>query len=343
MKKRNSLLDVMKGIGILLVVIGHVSSNSILNRWIYSFHMPLFFFISGILYFLSTKVDSKTFLRKKFQGLLIPYFIFSLITFLYWVVIERHLRGDMNISIGHQILEMFISQGGDINHQYNVVLWFLPCLFMMELTFDCIYKNFKNHKSLFGLMILFSIAGYLLIKFCEFRLPFSIDTMCVSILFYGLGFIVAPFIDTISLVFNKHKIISILVFIILSVIISITYQGCNLNNNYYSNYVLFYIFGIIGILFMICLATLFKENKLLLFLGRNTLVLMCIHEPLKRIMIIIVSKISKIPTELLRGNIFGILFITAILMMVMYPIIIIINQYFPFMLGKPYKRIKKEV
>lgn len=60
-RMRNSQLDILKGIGISLVLVGHVSRNGVLNNWIYSFHMPLFFFISGALYYLSKKVDSKSF------------------------------------------------------------------------------------------------------------------------------------------------------------------------------------------------------------------------------------------------------------------------------------------
>ncbi len=47
--KRLNYIDVAKGIGMLLVVIGHCS-NTIANQYIYSFHMPLFFIITGILY-----------------------------------------------------------------------------------------------------------------------------------------------------------------------------------------------------------------------------------------------------------------------------------------------------
>ena len=41
--ERLSWLDVLKGIGIILVVIGHVYSNRTVFNWLYSFHMPLFF------------------------------------------------------------------------------------------------------------------------------------------------------------------------------------------------------------------------------------------------------------------------------------------------------------
>lgn len=49
-KERLSWLDVLKGIGIILVVMGHIYSNSIIFNWLYSFHMPLFFFSAGCVY-----------------------------------------------------------------------------------------------------------------------------------------------------------------------------------------------------------------------------------------------------------------------------------------------------
>ena len=47
--QRIQYIDIAKGIGILLVVIGHcINSLSFLGKWIWSFHMPLFFVISGL-------------------------------------------------------------------------------------------------------------------------------------------------------------------------------------------------------------------------------------------------------------------------------------------------------
>ncbi len=339
-KKRNLQLDVLKGIGILLVIIGHISSNGILNRWIYSFHMPLFFFISGVVYYLSNQVDVKTFFKKKFRGLIVPYLIFAIITFIYWGAIERYLRDSREISVGNQFLEIFISQGGDESHEYNVVLWFLPCLFMMEIIFDWLCKKFKTNKGLIISIVLFAVVGYVISKFCSIRLPWSLDTMCVAIPFYATGFFVAPHLDKLNVHTIKYKWIYSLSLTILSGIISMTYGGSNLNNNYYANYLLFYVVGGIGILFMIVISNIIGERKSLLFLGTNTLIIMGIHEPLKRIMIIVVSKLSRIPVDILRSNVVTILLVTVILIAIMYPAIIIINRYFPFMLGRRRKLIK---
>lgn len=50
MKNRNNVIDIMRAFAIIFVVIGHCSNDSFLNRYIYLFHLPLFFLISGYLY-----------------------------------------------------------------------------------------------------------------------------------------------------------------------------------------------------------------------------------------------------------------------------------------------------
>ena len=47
---RLSWLDILKGIGIILVAVGHIYLNEKINHWIYSFHMPLFFLAAGWVY-----------------------------------------------------------------------------------------------------------------------------------------------------------------------------------------------------------------------------------------------------------------------------------------------------
>ena len=74
MKERYKELDLMKGIGILLVYLGHtfnlsgLRENSLflyLYRMTYSFHMPLFFFISGLLSNTDKELDLKKFYKKE--------------------------------------------------------------------------------------------------------------------------------------------------------------------------------------------------------------------------------------------------------------------------------------
>jgi fucose 4-O-acetylase-like acetyltransferase len=74
MPKRIEYLDVARGIGILLVVLGHNDFGAIsafFHRVIYSFHIPLFFFLSG--YFINTSLSFFDYFKKRFHSVLKPY------------------------------------------------------------------------------------------------------------------------------------------------------------------------------------------------------------------------------------------------------------------------------
>lgn len=75
MNSRISYLDILKGFGIIFVIFGHVTHNHILREYIWNFHMPLFFFISGLLH--NSTVIFKEFLKKE-----LSQFIFHIYYFL---------------------------------------------------------------------------------------------------------------------------------------------------------------------------------------------------------------------------------------------------------------------
>lgn len=84
--KRNRYIDTVKAVGIFLVILGH--HQTIFTQYIYSFHMPLFFFLSGI--FHKNYNSYRNFFEKKIKLLIIPYFFFAITLFLFWLVIARH-------------------------------------------------------------------------------------------------------------------------------------------------------------------------------------------------------------------------------------------------------------
>ena len=89
--KRIEWIDIAKGIGIILVVLGHclrddmrINSSFIdfLYQLIYSFHMGLFFSISGYLYGSKRKQNSKNYLRMQLKKLIIPWLVYSAIIYI---------------------------------------------------------------------------------------------------------------------------------------------------------------------------------------------------------------------------------------------------------------------
>ena len=103
MGTRNPIYDVMKGIGIILVLIGHIPPGNGLFHIIYSFHMPLFFIVAG--FFASTAKIDFGMLKKYASRLLLPVLATMLL-----VIILSPLHyftdGNLHYSIA-QILSLF--------------------------------------------------------------------------------------------------------------------------------------------------------------------------------------------------------------------------------------------
>ena len=138
MKKYYEEVDILKGIAIILVIIGHAiivfPINLLEIEWcnnlytfIYISHMPLFFLISGFCY--SYKNNLKEYLTKKIQRILIPYLIFSFIDLLPRILLTQFVNRPMNAIDG--IKRIFL-EGGEY--------WFLYSLFCIFLFMPLIYK-----------------------------------------------------------------------------------------------------------------------------------------------------------------------------------------------------------
>lgn len=115
----------LKGIGIILVVLGHTTRNTELSSWIYHFHMPLFFFLSGV--FFSPTIQG---LVKRVRQILIPYLIFGVLSFIYWRFAEMRFRPlPENFDANMHFFDLFWQTE---QFRFNVPLWFLPCLAIVQ-------------------------------------------------------------------------------------------------------------------------------------------------------------------------------------------------------------------
>lgn len=168
----------LKVIGIIAVVLGHIASP--LGTFIYSWHMPLFFIISG--FFINIESDCKTFLFKNFKRLLIPYFIFCFIG----IFVEEFKRELLNrdpLDIINTIKNMFLfMDSGALSGHYGQVLWFLPTLFFSKIMFFLLMKFIRNTFLILLLcFVLFVLSFHL-------ELFFSLDESMNVVIFILIGF-----------------------------------------------------------------------------------------------------------------------------------------------------------
>lgn len=156
--QRQRYLDVAKGIGIILVVIGHcipdastlegISNKNfaVLFSVIYSFHMPLFFFISGYLSkILYTTADRISSLKKKFERLMIPYFFVGICYLPMKLTFSKFANRPFDLS---DLPKIFLGVNPDGE------LWFLYVLFVTSATLIF----FGNRINTAGLILLFVSA-----------------------------------------------------------------------------------------------------------------------------------------------------------------------------------------
>ena len=169
---RKDWIDIVKGIGIALVVIGHTRlARGFLCDWIYSFHMPLFFIMAGFCFDESRYPDWKSYFIRKLKALFVPYIILSLfviafMSFLYWG------KDPQFETIA--LLKNMLS-GGTIG-----AFWFICVLFQVELLFAIIVRTFFQLKiQILVCVISFSIATSL--QGC--RLPYFLMSRFYRFLF----------------------------------------------------------------------------------------------------------------------------------------------------------------
>lgn len=143
-QKRWDFLDMAKGIGIFLVVLGHIEYiGEGTLKWIFSFHMPLFFMVGGVLFRLKKEEErpfSET-LFKRVRGILIPYISFSL-ALLTMAVLDFFLKLPHHPSVSKRM----IARGAvDTFTGYGVhILWFLPAYFLAMLLFYLLVRTLKK-------------------------------------------------------------------------------------------------------------------------------------------------------------------------------------------------------
>lgn len=132
--KRLDYIDFAKAFGMLLIVWGHIRLGDWSNAFVYAFHIPLFFFLSGMVFSKKRYPDFKSFLLKRVNSLIKPYIVFSVLTWIVWAAFSYVTHANVD-SYWMPLAETFIAQGSGGFLLHNVPLWFVTCLFVVEIIY----------------------------------------------------------------------------------------------------------------------------------------------------------------------------------------------------------------
>ena len=163
--KRIPWIDNGKAIAISLVALGHMQSIYIVNEIIFSFVMPAFFFLSGVTFERSSKAPFAELLRKKLRSLVVPYFGFSAILFLFWLLVRRNFG--LSYQTDASVLDVVIQILCGTNSTFFVTpLWFLTCLFMVELCFWGLLRLKKKMLMIILIAVLY-VPGLIYVTYMD--------------------------------------------------------------------------------------------------------------------------------------------------------------------------------
>lgn len=208
-KERNELLDLLKGFAILLVVLGHAVQYNLpktydshpIFRVIYSFHMPLFMFISGYVSSFSFKGSMGTILSR-LRTLMLPFwswFFFSY--FFYWAIHYNQL---------HQL--------PDFNYKFFALLrnptrglWFLWVLFFNYLILYLSLKITRKH----AVIVLFVVYVFINIINVYFKPVGGMESIGWYLLFFLSGYALKQYNVVDTNFFRRLCYLSLLAFPVL--------------------------------------------------------------------------------------------------------------------------------
>lgn len=316
-------IDVLKGLGIIMVVLGHLKPYEILRTHIYSCHMFIFFFASGLLF----KADENIFkhIWKRIKRLLFPFLVWNYIG----QFAEFFYDGT---SIEELFSQMFMLDG---MIGWNAPVWFLLASFWIDLLYVLIHR-FLTKKSVLAVSIAAFWFAFSLAKF-EIIYPLGLQYVPVGMAFFCLGAWCrkAEIKEKLENGIFKNYFAYVLM---LALLLTLNYVfGVKYNDMIsvfkikYSNYMLTIIAGIAGVFFYWFITIKMKDSWFLANLGRNTLIILCTHYFLLRNLAY--TSLNTIGLDLwnFQSSVKAIL-ITAIMLMlytIVTPLLGLIRKYIP--------------
>ncbi len=289
--KRLDYIDALKGFGIILMVLGHMHFGyNVPHHYIFGFHMPLFFLVSGYLYKRPARMADG--IKQKAKGLLVPYFIIGLGYFCFWAI--------YNYAPGYDwpaMLKAVLWESVD-GLPVESALWFLMVMFWAWLIYALIDRFVPQTWTRVFLIVLISSVGALWSYVIPFRLPWGLQDAFAVQMFFLFGHAYRKWEESGSGVVRSwerlgagRKICFLLVGILIDGIF-IGYNGSvNIRLGVYPGFVLTYFNALLATWLWAELITCLMTNRVLakvpgyVFkrIGLYSIVWLCINHPVIRL------------------------------------------------------------
>lgn len=275
MDKRQDWIDIAKGLLIILMVFGHsafIQYFSDAHTIIYWFHMPAFFVLSGMLHKSPNVLNQfPKWVKIRVKKYMITYFLFiGLIT------IYRYLFTPINYSVMWVEFKNILL-GGRFIDGYYAPIWFITCLLATQILFALVLLIEWTSAKWIMIILSFIVAHVESMYAANIKIIGNIDVALFALLFYAIGYFVKEW-----LLHERVAQISIVLFIgfiYLAKAGKIQYF-LDLKQHGYHHIFLDIIIPLTGIVGIIAISKMFEHSpfkKILIVIGRNSLMIMYLH------------------------------------------------------------------
>lgn len=272
--KRLTWLDMAKGYGILFVMLGHLTDDN-LYYWIYSFHLPMFFILSGFVF--KADMDFKTFFKKKVKSIIVPYFCLALPMSIFYTI-QQAVEGKFT---GGTLIYAFL---GPFAQLRLWTIWYLACLFVVNLMFYGTVKWLKTEGKLAIAAVIITSLGLTYYFLGGPIIPWCIDAAVMAYPFFFIGYLCKQHKDKIESVLSQKKysvpiffgawIVNAICFI---VNMKITGRGLEMYYGQYGFAPLTLTAAVAGTLGIVCLSHWFT-CKPIQYVGENSMLYFAWHQ-----------------------------------------------------------------
>ncbi|MEZ5701524.1 MAG: acyltransferase family protein [Burkholderiaceae bacterium] len=337
-RQRLAWLDAAKGLGIALIVWGHIYSitePTTLQVYVYAFHVPLFFFISGLTFDPARNSFSEL-VRSKARALLLPYLVYAFLGFLFYLAGYLFAQrmglkiAQFDYGLWPPLLGIFYGSLGD-GHLVNTPVWFVVALFCTLMLGKAINQPTLPRIWRIWLALIIGALGYVLGG--VMKLPFSLGPAMLGLVFFQAA------VEMKAWIFELQSRPQTLW---LTLIASLAVSAFSPINGFVAqatpavgNFGWFLLFGFAGTLATLALVQLLDARlSWLATLGRYSLSIMVIHFLIIKSVKVVMTSVAHIDLDTIDASTaYGAVVLMATTALLV-PAIFIMERYLPWTLGK---------
>lgn len=340
-EKRIDFIDIARGFAIIFIVLGHTIVHSAnchyVFRFLYSFHVVLFFVLSG--YTFSTKDKFSKFLKNKFLRIMVPYFIWALLYLIPYFILGAKVGDSIGTSSSFDVItqlkNVFYGNGNMSALKQNSSLWFLPALFTTQIIYYLLIETIRRYNKIIKCLAIIPIIliAFIFNYYVDIILPWGINTVFVIGIFFYTGYLLRDF----NLI-NSDKMMKLKYMIPMAIIGFITFHFnktvfcIDYDYGYLS---LAMLSGMCFSLITIYISYKIGNFKAIEFIGRNTMAILIFH---KLLILIFQTKLGVVSSILKNSNFFLEFFLGLIISYISIAFSLIcsaiLKKIFPILIGE---------